>query len=88
MVPTMIDISVKIDGCEVRASDLRTALDKALMENALRAMREAARFRCPAHRRGALKITATGRSLAQLEFSVDGCCRILEGVLEETLEPF
>jgi len=82
----MIDISVKINGREVRPSDLRTEVEKALMDNAIKVMQEAARFRCPAHRQTALRITATGLSLTQLEFSVDGCCRILKGVLEESLE--
>ena len=82
----MIDISVKINGREVRPSDMRTDLERALMDNTIRVMQDAARYRCPAHRRTALRITANGLSLSQLDFSVDGCCRILEGVLEETLE--
>ena len=82
----MIDIFVRINGREVRPSDMRTDLERALMDNTIRVMRDAARYRCPAHLRTALRITANGLSLAQLVFSVDGCCRILEGVLEETLE--
>ena len=82
----MIDISVKVNGREVRHSDLRTEVEKALMDNTIKVMQEAARFRCPAHRQAALRITATGLSLTQLAFSVDGCCRILKGVLEESLE--
>ena len=82
----MIDISVKVNGREVRHSDLRTEVEKALMDNTIKVMQEAARFRCPAHRQTALRITATGVSLTQLAFSVDGCCRILKGVLEESLE--
>ena len=82
----MIDISVKVNGREVRHSDLRTEVEKALMDNTIKVMQEAARFRCPAHRQTALRITATGVSLTQLAFSVDGCCRILKGVLEKSLE--
>ena len=80
------DLSVTVNGREIRRSDVKTEIEKALMENAIHAMREAARFRCPAHHQSALRIAATGPSLAQLYFSVDGCCRILESVLEETLK--
>ena len=84
----MIDISVRINGREVRPSDLRGDVEKALMDNAIDIMRELARFKCPAHRQTAVKIAASGPSLVQLEFSVDGCCRILESVLRETLQGF
>ena len=82
----MIDISVRLNGRDVRPGDLRTDRERALMDNALSVMREAARFRCPAHRQTAVRIAANGASLVQLEFFVDGCCRILEGVLQESLK--
>ena len=81
----MTRVSVKVNGHEVRPSDLITKVEKALMDNAIKVMQEAARFRCPVHRQSALRITATGLSLTQLDFSVDGCCRILKDVLEESL---
>jgi hypothetical protein len=70
----MIDIKFKIGGREVGPNNLKDVLEKAIFQNVRSQIAQrVGNISCPEHGKSP-QITAEGRDLSSLSFTVKGCC--------------
>lgn len=70
----MIDIKFKVGGREVSPNNLKSVLEKAIFQNVRdQISSRVGRVSCPEHGKSP-QITAEGRDLSSLRFTVQGCC--------------
>ena len=70
----MVEIKFKVNGREVRPNDMKSVLEKAMFQNVRdQIAARVGRVTCPEHGKTP-QITAEGRDLSSLKFTVQGCC--------------
>ena len=70
----MAEIKFKVGGREVRPNDMKSVLEKAILQNVRdQIASRVGRVTCPEHGKTP-QITAEGRDLSSLKFTVQGCC--------------
>lgn len=70
----MIDIKFKVGGREVSPNNLKSVLEKAIFQNVRdQIASRVGRVSCTEHGKSP-QITAEGRDLSSLKFTVQGCC--------------
>lgn len=70
----MIDIKFKVGGREVRPTDMKSVLEKAIFQNVRdQITARVGKVSCREHGK-VPQITAEGRDLSSLKFTIQGCC--------------